>query len=237
MYATGFGAYPADNMNDTVNSYFNESDTNFFADNSNDSFFCDSFSDDSSSMGEFFTEAGIGTDPNEKNFAIDKYDRDAIDKYDRTPGVTAGRDDYETAMRQHDEESDMYDPFEQPEKIIPHIDRKEALRRRKYHMPDKHQDDRFTGSDKAYRNKHWNPLSEDLAHEAQGHFDMARYHEGEAKNPHNREHVLRNGETRADYHQREALDQYQRGRETQKDAISKKKREKRIEKAGEQNWK
>lgn len=37
MYNGGFGAYPQDDMG--VNSYFGESDTNFFGDTSNDSFF------------------------------------------------------------------------------------------------------------------------------------------------------------------------------------------------------
>jgi hypothetical protein len=39
MYNNGFGCYPQDNMDDGINSYFGESDTNFFGDTSNDSFY------------------------------------------------------------------------------------------------------------------------------------------------------------------------------------------------------
>lgn len=39
MYNNGFGCYRKDNMDDGINSYFGESDINFFGDTSNDSFY------------------------------------------------------------------------------------------------------------------------------------------------------------------------------------------------------
>ena len=75
MYNGGFGAYPSDDMGMGVNSYFGESDTNFFGDTSNDSFFSEgagfAFDSDNSFFGEsvdmntfgsdFFSEGASGT--------------------------------------------------------------------------------------------------------------------------------------------------------------------------------
>jgi hypothetical protein len=65
MY-NGFGAYPADDMDMGVNSYFGESDTNFFGDTSNDSFFGEGCDFTGFGNGEFFNEsAGFTTDGSE----------------------------------------------------------------------------------------------------------------------------------------------------------------------------
>ena len=62
MYNGGFGAYPQDDMG--VNSYFGESDTNFFGDTSNDSFFGEGAGfDNGFNNCEMITEAmGFSTD-------------------------------------------------------------------------------------------------------------------------------------------------------------------------------
>ena len=63
MYNSGFGAYPQDDMNMGVNSYFGESDTNFFGDTSNDSFFGEGCGVTGFGNGEFFNESvGFSTD-------------------------------------------------------------------------------------------------------------------------------------------------------------------------------
>jgi hypothetical protein len=68
MY-NGFGAYPADDMDMGVNSYFGESDTNFFGDTSNDSFFGEgagfAFDSSNSFFGES-TECFVESDDNNK---------------------------------------------------------------------------------------------------------------------------------------------------------------------------
>ena len=64
MYNGGFGAYPQDDMG--VNSYFGESDTNFFGDTSNDSFFGEGCGFTGIGNGEFFNESvGFSTDGSE----------------------------------------------------------------------------------------------------------------------------------------------------------------------------
>lgn len=66
MYNSGFGAYPQDDMNMGVNSYFSESDTNFFGDTSNDSFFGEGCGVTGFGNGEFFNESvGFSTDGSE----------------------------------------------------------------------------------------------------------------------------------------------------------------------------
>jgi hypothetical protein len=65
MY-NGFGAYPADDMDMGINSYFGESDTNFVGDTSNDSFFGEGCDFTGFGNGEFFNEsAGFATDGSE----------------------------------------------------------------------------------------------------------------------------------------------------------------------------
>lgn len=64
MYNSGFGAYPQDDTG--VNSYFGESDTNFFGDTSNDSFFGEGCGVTGFGNGEFFNESvGFSTDGSE----------------------------------------------------------------------------------------------------------------------------------------------------------------------------
>jgi hypothetical protein len=64
MYNNGFGAYPQDDMG--VNSYFGESDTNFFGDTSNDSFFGEGCGFTGVGNGEFFNESvGFSTEGSE----------------------------------------------------------------------------------------------------------------------------------------------------------------------------
>lgn len=66
MYNSGFGAYPQDDMDMGVNSYFGESDTNFFGDTSNDSFFGEGCGVTGFGNGEFFNESvGFSTDGSE----------------------------------------------------------------------------------------------------------------------------------------------------------------------------
>ena len=63
MY-NGFGTYPQDDMG--VNSYFGESDTNFFGDTSNDSFFGEGCGFTGVGNGEFFNESvGFSADGSE----------------------------------------------------------------------------------------------------------------------------------------------------------------------------
>lgn len=179
----GYGAYPSDGMNDGINTHFNESDTNFFADNSNDTFFCDSFYD-SSDMGEFFTEAGIGTDTKEKNFADDKYYADIVDKIDHTPGVTPGFEDYADSMKEHDDavlhaqdkafkNYDDSDAYSSNRRLaMAHNDRATELRERathQFHTP-RHDKRNTTGS------RSWNPGSEELEDKALDTFRKADAH-------------------------------------------------------------
>lgn len=87
MYDNRFGMYPSDDMNDNINSYFGESDTNFFADNSNEQVFGEGFSSGfgdcemiteamgfSTTDSDIIMETGMDTDPSEKNFSHDKYE-------------------------------------------------------------------------------------------------------------------------------------------------------------------
>lgn len=68
MY-NGFGAYPSDDMDMGVNSYFGESDTNFFGDTSNDSFFGEGVEFIFDSSDSFFGESAecfVESDDNKK---------------------------------------------------------------------------------------------------------------------------------------------------------------------------
>lgn len=121
MYNGSFGAYPQDDMG--ADSYFGESDTDFFGDTSNDSFFgegagfdngfnnCEMITEAmgfSTTDSDIITEDGIGTDPKEKNFDQSKYDSDVIDKYERIkreggrPTYIPGAQDYVNAAKEHD---------------------------------------------------------------------------------------------------------------------------------------
>ena len=236
-----FGAYPSDdNMIDNdINSYFGESDTNFFADNSNDSFFCDSFYNDSSSMGEFFTEAGIGTDPKEKNFSDDKYYRDSVDKIDHTPGVTPGYRDYVDSMREHDqaiqrdhdklgkairdESGDDYKRIHRH--AMAHNDRASELRERsehQFHTPRHYKRD-------PTKSKGWNPGSDELEDKAQYTFRKANAHARASESARDEDHKKAHRDT--------ARDLYTSGVGIKRDALRAKKREDDIWDGGNDNRK
>lgn len=87
MYDNRFGMYPSDDMNDNINSYFGESDTNFFADNSNEQIFGEGFMFDGYDDFGFFMEAA-NKDERDQGDYLDKHpdagnspaERDTLDE-------------------------------------------------------------------------------------------------------------------------------------------------------------
>ena len=78
MYNGGFGAYPQDDMG--VNTYFGESDTNFFGDTSNDSFFSEGAGFALDSSDSFFGESA-GMDSFDSDFFFESESNTCKGKY------------------------------------------------------------------------------------------------------------------------------------------------------------
>jgi hypothetical protein len=88
MYNGGFGAYPTDDMDMGVNSYFGESDTNFFGDTSDQSFFAEGSTMSFDSSDSFFNES-YGTDTFGSDFF---FESDSNIDHSKSKGISSSNE-------------------------------------------------------------------------------------------------------------------------------------------------